>query len=306
MILLESKNRVIAETLKTVLIPDIDYRPAPFEVKLCDFDNASFKVEMKQDQYDEISLSLALPCFYQIKDAGAQTAAETAFGSWLNSTASTGYDLTVTVTRKDWEGKEQSVINTLSNMKGIILGGVFENYYESLNRNVKLAPFKFDLRPDTTVFLVPGNARVVTIFQLRFQDKADMEIGRVFLSEFADPQMQKKIQKCPPISFDVNPPAELKEFNITTPNKLDLGYVSFAILPIHVSNTSRPKLVEQMQTFRNFVQYHMKCAKAFFHSRMRFRVVELVKVLNRAKCTSDEQNAPKKIVNAQGKTFVRK
>lgn len=140
----------------------------------------------------------------------------------------------------------------------------------------------------------------MTVYQLRFQDKADMEIGRVFLSEFADPQLQKKIQKCPPISYDVNPPSELKEFGVTKPDKLDLGFVSFAILPLHVAPNSRPKLVEQMQTFRNFVQYHMKCAKAFFHSRMRFRVVELVKV---CVCNGENAGACVKFVKVNSKDF---
>lgn len=59
-----------------------------------------------------------------------------------------------------------------------------------------------------------------------------------------------------------------------------------------------------MQTFRNFVQYHLKAAKSYFHTRMRLRASELVKVLNRAKSNTDT-NQPKRITTAAGKTLIR-
>lgn len=38
-----------------------------------------------------------------------------------------------------------------------------------------------------------------------------------------------------------------------------------------------------MQLFRDYLHYHIKCSKAYMHSRMRTRVAEFLKVLNRAK-----------------------
>lgn len=67
---------------------------------------------------------------------------------------------------------------------------------------------------------------------------------------------------------------------------------------------TRYKVVDCMSSFRNFVQYHLKCAKSYFHSRMRLRVADLVKVLNRAKSTTDT-NQPKRITTAAGKTLLR-
>jgi actin related protein 2/3 complex subunit 2 len=58
-----------------------------------------------------------------------------------------------------------------------------------------------------------------------------------------------------------------------------------------------------MQMFRNYLAYHIKCSKAYFHSRMRARVVSLIKILNRAKVEIDESKREKK--TAQGKTFIR-
>jgi actin related protein 2/3 complex subunit 2 len=50
-----------------------------------------------------------------------------------------------------------------------------------------------------------------------------------------------------------------------------------------------------------FFRYHIKASKTHFHTKMRKRVIELQKVLNRAK-----EDAPKKEKKtAGGKTFRR-
>lgn len=53
-------------------------------------------------------------------------------------------------------------------------------------------------------------------------------------------------------------------------------------------------------TFRNYLQYHIKCSKAFMHTRMRIRVESLLQVLNRAK-----QKKAAKATTASGRTFKR-
>jgi actin related protein 2/3 complex subunit 2 len=45
----------------------------------------------------------------------------------------------------------------------------------------------------------------------------------------------------------------------------------------------REKTISQIQLFRDYLHYHIKCSKAYMHSRMRARVQEFLKVLNRAK-----------------------
>lgn len=308
MILLESYNRVLLDIVKGVFSRE---KALPVEVKLCDFDNTSYKITVAEEDMDLIHVTLMLPCYREIKDHGGLAAAQNAFGAGVVTT--NGDDVTVTLQKADWHvGDEEAankLANKVANIKGIVLGGVFEYFFAKLEKNgqEECKPFQFALRPDTNVYFVPGKDRVTTIFRLSFQDKADTEIAKVFLTEFADPALRRKVQRAPPVSFDKNPPLEMKAFSITEPSVGDLGYVSFAVLPGHVTEKSRPAVVECLQTFRNFVQYHMKCAKAYFHSRMRARAIELVKVLNRAKFNpEDVAGATKKITTASGKTFNRK
>jgi hypothetical protein len=83
----------------------------------------------------------------------------------------------------------------------------------------------------------------------------------------------------------------------------DIGYVTFgaSMIPcssmFRWSDTERPVLfprhfqnadvaastISHIQLFRDYLHYHIKCSKAYMHSRMRHRVGEFQRVLNRAK-----------------------
>ena len=43
------------------------------------------------------------------------------------------------------------------------------------------------------------------------------------------------------------------------------------------------KTVNLIHTFRDYLHYHIKCSKAYLHSRMRARTTALLKILNRAR-----------------------
>ena len=46
--------------------------------------------------------------------------------------------------------------------------------------------------------------------------------------------------------------------------------------------------ISHIQLFRDYLHYHIKCSKAYMHSRMRARVAEFLKVLNRSKMENKE------------------
>lgn len=64
----------------------------------------------------------------------------------------------------------------------------------------------------------------------------------------------------------------------------------------------RAKTANALQSFRTYLQYHIKCAKSYFHSRMRKRCNDLLKVLNRAKVKSIATNTEaKQKITGRGK-----
>lgn len=125
------------------------------------------------------------------------------------------------------------------------------------------------------------------------------------MQEFVD--AKKKIGKAPPVSFSAVPPREMQEQLDITDATCNLGYISFAVLKPHVADPKKRFAVQSLLLdFRTYMQYHIKCSKSYFHSRMRARCVALLKVLSRAHVTSGEDGHKGTVKRtAGGKVFTR-
>jgi actin related protein 2/3 complex subunit 2 len=294
MILLEPGNRILEECLRSQICTT--EKRIPMDVKLCDFDDVSYHIVVDKANLDLIKLSVNIPPFNKFKDKGGQAAIDRYYKDF-HGPAENGADFTLHVNCLNVKDADAAIKN-LALVKSRVTGGAFDSPFSGLMADGKVERFKFDLRPDTTVFFAPLADRVTVIFEVNFQIKMDQVIAGVFLKEFV--LARKAIQRAPPCQWDANPPAELKDFGITQ-NKGCLGYMSFAILKMHLEKGKQEAVIAVLQTFRTYLQYHIKCSKSHFHSRMRKRVAELVKVLNRAKVP----DLKKEKKTAAGKTFKR-
>lgn len=104
------------------------------------------------------------------------------------------------------------------------------------------------------------------------------------LQEFVDARRQPSIQTAPQVLYsNRDPPLEIRHLpNLR--NTDDTGYVTFVLFPRHFTNPATASAtISHIQLFRDYLHYHIKCSKAYMHSRMRHRVAEFQKVLNRAK-----------------------
>lgn len=97
-----------------------------------------------------------------------------------------------------------------------------------------------------------------------------------------------------------DPPLEIRDVPGLSKGE-DVGYVTFGIFtrtltlnaflilaivlfPRHIHPPDiAESTISHIQLFRDYLHYHIKCSKAYMHSRMRHRVSEFQKVLNRAK-----------------------
>jgi actin related protein 2/3 complex subunit 2 len=313
MIILEPSNRILAETLTNVLTKvqelEIDEdnqekkkaKRDVLEVRLCDFDNAAYHLQIEKNS-SILRMSMALPCYKDIAGKGAEAALKREFGKYVAPQPEASFDVTLTVDLDNLSEDPEKLAQRLSSLKTIVVGGLFEEYLRAVQKKDKSREsFWFALRPDTKIYLTASAERLTVVYWLDFSDKVDVAVAKIFLQEFEESRRQ--IQQAPPCSFDINPPLEMKAFGITERTS-GLGFVSFTVLEQHVKTDEQiRKVAFALQSFRNYLQYHLKCSKAHFHSRMRARVVSLLKVLNRAKM-DPEENQPKKTFT--GKTFVRK
>jgi actin related protein 2/3 complex, subunit 2 len=104
------------------------------------------------------------------------------------------------------------------------------------------------------------------------------------IQEFVDARRLPTIQSAPQVLYTTNtPPLELRNLPHLLQSE-DVGYVTFILFPRHFANQAvADSTISLIQNFRDYLHYHIKCSKAYMHSRMRHRVSEFQKVLNRAK-----------------------
>lgn len=294
MILLEPGNRILEEAVGSQI--NAEGKRDALDVRLCDFDDVAYRIQVDKDNLDSLKVSMSSYCYSQIEDKGAKDALEKNFGKYVGE-PETGFDFTLNLNIPDIEDKEKTV-KALSLLKPTIIGGVFDHFFSALLDGKKPDEFKFDLRSDTTVYFCPRDDRVTIIFSVDFMENVDKVIAKVFLQEFVD--ARKKIGRAPPCSWGANPPKELHSFGVKE-NQGNLGYISFAVMKSHLANDKKQSVINVLQNFRTFLQYHIKSSKSHFHAKMRNRVRELIKVLNRAKV--EDPKVAKKL--ASGKTFKR-
>jgi len=302
MILLEPGNRILGETIASQLIRDEnEEKRDPIDVRLCDFDDVTYRVTIDAKAKDTMLVSMNLPSWHQIENFGGGEALRKYYGDQVTEPV-VGYNISLKYNLTALPAKPEDVIKSISLFKANIVGGVFDYYFTALVDGKKAGdPFKFDLRGDTTIFVLPGADRVTIIYSLSFHDKVDSAVAKVFMQEFVDARRNQ--QQAPPVQFNHNPPLELKAFGITEPSD-NLGYLTFAVLKNHVDRNKKEGVIQVMSVLRNYIQYHLKCSKSFFHSRMRAKAGDLLKVLNRAKVIDESKEKSKKTIS--GRTFVRK
>jgi len=158
-------------------------------------------------------------------------------------------------------------------------------------------------RDEEAIYVQASHDRVTVFFSTIFKDETDRTFGKVFLQEFVDARRLPAMQHAPQVLFSSrDPPLEIR--NVTGLKRTeDVGYVTFVLFPRHFSTPDRmEQTISQIQLFRDYLHYHIKCSKAYMHSRMRARVAEFLKVLNRAKMENRE--VERKTVT--GRTLVQR
>lgn len=175
------------------------------------------------------------------------------------------------------------------------------NAFDKFNKNEKFDTIKVQYRENENMYIMPSKDALIVIFSLRFKDPDDVILAKVFLQEFQDARRDKEVSNAPAVNFShKNKPLELKNVNEVEDEKT--GFVSFVLFKRHIDATHTIKTIDSLLLFRVYFDYHLKCAKAYMHIRMRDRVSRSLQVLNRSKV---EEVAPKQMKTASGRTFTR-
>ena len=230
---------------------------------------------------------------------GGQAKLQKEYGNFLTQ-AESGYDVTLAVDASKVTGDQKARLPFhLSMLKRNIFAAPFADFFDACKAKKDLPTLTVNYRGDESVYLKTEQERCIVIFNMHFIDPDDQLLGKVFIEEFVS--ARKSIASAPSCSFSLaEPPRELE--GVKGVKQVDnQGFVSFVLHPAH--QNKRANTISQVQIFRNYLMYHIKCTKAYLHLRMRSRVRKLLQVLNRSK-VEPFTKATKKTVS--GKTFKRR
>jgi actin related protein 2/3 complex subunit 2 len=297
MILLEFANRIVEETFLRQLNAE---KKEQMDMTLADFDGVTYHVYTPEGAGKEVlNISMKMSCLADLADYGAGDAINGLYGAFVTDTES-GYDVTLSIDTSTIEaGDRAELAKLVALLKRNCLSAPFESCFDQVGKtDVPIIEIKY--RPNESIYLQVGKDRVTVIFSIEFTDANDVIFAKVFLQEFKD--AKRNVKNCPPVAYTTKePPAELEGVSGVRVND-NMGFVTIVMFPRNWEGARRDSAISLLQTFRDYLHYHIKCTKAYMHTRMRSRVESLLKVLNRAKV----QNKPKEKKTASGKTFTRK
>ncbi|ERL84694.1 hypothetical protein D910_02120 [Dendroctonus ponderosae] len=297
MILLEINNRVVEDTL-TLKIKNAQagLKNESIDVTVADFDGVLYHISNLNGDKAKIRISIALKFYKQLQEHGADELLKRVYGSYLMAAAESGYNVTCLIDLDNIPSDWTEVVQKMGLLKRNCFASVFEKYFdfqvagdEGQNRAV------IHYRDDETLYVEAKADRVTVVFSTRFRDEDDVIIGKVFMQELKEGL--RASHTAPPVLFSHRePPRELQDTDAKVDN--NVGYVTFVLFPRHTAKNTRDNTINLIHMFRHYLHYHIKCSKAYIHSRMRAKTSEFLKVLNRAR--PENKSTDKKTITMAG------
>ncbi|KAI7868064.1 Arp2/3 complex, 34 kd subunit p34-Arc-domain-containing protein [Spinellus fusiger] len=305
MILLDYHNVIIKDCLETRLKGT---KKDALDMTIVDFDGVTYHLATP-DSRNILHISLRWQCYKELVQYGAQEVLQREYPEYLTS-PEPDYDVTLAIdldTVPQDEETREALIRKVSLLKRNLLAAPFERAFaeqEQLEDESKPNPtaelMAVHYREEEAIYIKASADRVTVLFTTKFKDETDKVFGKVFLQEFVDARRRPALQNAPQVLYTARePPLELRALNLQ-PDE-DMSYVTFVLFPRHFNREVREETISRVQIFRDYLHYHIKCSKAYMHTRMRARVTDFLRVLNRAKpeiAAGDRRTA-------SGRTFRR-
>ncbi|XP_063932596.1 actin-related protein 2/3 complex subunit 2-A-like [Zophobas morio] len=294
MIFLEFHSRIIVETLTRAFQSE---KPEAISSTVADFDGVLINIETLKVKTN-IAISLNWTCYSELEKCGTQEILKREYDDMLTSPRQ-GYDVTILVDLEKHAPNKDEIIKKASLLKRWVFSAPFEKFFNHQIAETTCSPILINYRSDSSLYLSVEKDRVTCVFTTTFKDEDDVVLGKLALQQFVDIRKERHLQQSPQVLYSHRePPRELQSFNVLRGD--NVSYITFVLFPRHFSDKNRYETINLLQSFRNYLHYHIKCSKAHLHSRMRARAIDSIKILNRARPDTEKEKK-----TASGKTFVR-
>ncbi|KAK3623487.1 Arp complex subunit [Elasticomyces elasticus] len=319
MLLLDYQNVLIESILRDRFAPEAS--PTAIDQIISDFDNCTFHVSTPNSK-SQILISLAIKCYPELIQYGAQSILEREYGQYIVDPES-GYDFSLQIDLENLpEGAEarEELVEKVSLLKRNAMAAPYEQAFdehsslaaEAAKYTSESAPQgvreggevrAIHYREEEAIYIKASHDRVTVIFSTVFREETDRVYGKVFLQEFVDAR-KRGVQNAPQVLARDEPPLEIQGLPGVKAGRGDITYVTFVLFPRHLTPQRRQAVISHIQTFRDYFHYHIKASKAYIHSRMRRRTADFLQVLRRARPEEGgEGGVEKERKTASGRTF---
>jgi len=299
MILLEANNRIIEDTLTVKIKAALSNQQKTDQssedtrtrsITVADFDGVIYRVSNPDNDKSKINISISLKFYKELAEHGSDKVLKREYGNYLVD-PDEGFDVTVQIDLANIPDDWELLVKKIGLLKRNCFAAVFEKYFDFQEAGEEgQAQAVVHYREDETMYVEAKADRVTVIFSTIFKDADDIILGKVFMQEFKEGR--KASATAPQVLFsNKEPPFGLKD---TDARKGEgVGYITFVLFPRHTNREKRDNTIDLIHLFRNYLHYHLKCSKAYIHSRMRAKTSDFLKVLNRAKIDDETGNKKK-------------
>lgn len=300
-------NNVLLENILTEKFA----KPSSIDQLLSEFDGVTIHVSTpEKSDPTQLRVSMAMRCYNILDKYGANDIMEREYPG-MSTTPEPGYDFSLLIdlaSLPEDPDARLTLIQKLSLIKRNALAAPFERAFaehEKLAQKDEQSSGELmviQYRDEEAIFIQASSDRVTVIFSTVFREETDRVFAKVFLQEFYDARRRPAVQNAPQVLFTIrDPPLEIRDQKGLRLND-NIGYVTFVLFPRHFTGHRKDACISHIQMFRNSLHFHIKASKAYMHQRMRARVQEFLKVLNRAK--PEVVESAKK--TSTGKSFTRR
>uniref|UniRef100_A0A3P8TAU2 Arp2/3 complex 34 kDa subunit n=1 Tax=Amphiprion percula TaxID=161767 RepID=A0A3P8TAU2_AMPPE len=284
MILLEINNRIIEETLTLKFDEGKASGARPFFITY--FDGVLYHISNPNGDKTKVMVSISLKFYKELQEHGADELLKRVYGNFLVSPEAGKFSKKLPKLLLETTGRGM--------LKRNCFASVFEKYFKfqeegQRGRERAVVHYRDDAKDRSD-----GGVQQ-RVFQ---KDDDDVIIGKVFMQEFKEGR--RASHTAPQVLFSHRePPLELKDTDAAVGD--NIGYITFVLFPRHTNANARDNTINLIHTFRDYLHYHIKCSKAYIHTRMRAKTSDFLKVLNRARPDAEK----KEMKTISGKTFSR-
>lgn len=246
------------------------------ERNFTEFDGTRFKIStVSKDKQHMLNLSVCLPYFKDLEKFDPIGHLSKIYGDRLQKEPEMNFDFTVQTDLSDEKVEWDELLYQLASVKRNAFASACEKMFDASFAGTGGESVEINITKRDKLYLVAKKDRVLFIFALDIQ--IDRVLTELFLNEMVDYRKKPDMSACPQVQFTKNVPADLKEFNT--------GHESFFIFTLfqrHFKGKKMGPAIDMMSEFRTYLSYHIKCAKAHIHCRMRKKTEGWKKVMARA------------------------